>query len=276
MRAPWQVALVLVIASAALSACWTSASDGEALRARVRLIEEGQASQREGLQGEIANAQTKMAELEEVLGQAATIVQRASADTGAQVDQIHQQVMALEGQLAELRNEVSRQQTQSTENSQEVERQLKKIAQHVGLDTAVDESEVPADADGHWALAEQTYEQRQFGRARTLYRLFGERHGADDRVDNAQFRIGVSYLEENRPATALGELNNVRTNHPQGDVADDALLAMANAFYALHACGDARATLQALIRTHASSPLLPRARARLREIQRAPRSYCTR
>ena len=93
MRAPSEVALVLVIASAALSACWTSASDGDALRARVRDIEEGQASQREGLQGEIANAQTKMAQLEEVLGRATTVVQRASADTGAQVDQLQQQVI---------------------------------------------------------------------------------------------------------------------------------------------------------------------------------------
>ena len=275
MRRSVRVALGLVLASAGLSACWTSA-EGEALRRRVRTLEESGGTQREELQSEIATAQTKVRELEEVLDRATRVVTRASADTGAQVERLQEQVMALEGQLAELRNEVQRQQTQSTEQQQDFERQLKKLARHVGLDTSVDESEIPAGADAHWELAEQAFGRRQFGRARTLYRLFVERHRADERIDNAQYRIGASYLEEDRPATALGELNRVRTDHPDGDVADDALLGMANAFYALHACTDARSTLQALIRAHPRSPLVRQARTRLREIQRAPRSYCTR
>ncbi|MCZ7677246.1 MAG: hypothetical protein M5U28_00045 [Sandaracinaceae bacterium] len=63
--------------------------------------------------------------------------------------------------------------------------------------------------------------------------------------------------------------------HPQGDAADDALLAMADAFYRLHACTDARTALEALIRAHPRSPLLAQARQKLRDIQRAPRGYCT-
>lgn len=273
---PTSVALGLVVASASMSACWTSASEGAALRRRVHEIEQGQATHSEELRSEIANAQTKVLELEEVLDRATKVVTRASADTGAQVEQLQEHVMGLEGQIAELRNEVSRQQTQSTEQQRAFEGQLKKLARHVGLDTSVDEGEIPAGADEHWNLAQRAFDGRRFGRARTLYRLFVERHRADERIDNAQYRIGASYLEENRPATALGELNRVRTDHPNGDVADDALLAMANAFYALHACTDARSTLQALIRAYPRSPLVRRARTRLREIQRAPRSYCTR
>jgi len=263
---------VLVAASAGLSACWTSAADGEALRRRVRELEQGQESQREELQAEISNAQTKVAELEEVLDRATKVVTRASADTGAQVEQLQEQLMAVEGQLAELRNELQ----QRSEERDALQQRLDQIARRVGIDMAVDESEIPAGADEHWAAAEQAFQGEEFSRARALYRAFIERHGADERVDNALYRIGASYLAEERPATALGELRRVVSDHPEGDVADDALLGMARAFFALHSCSDARTTANAMIRAHRRSPLLDDARALLREIQRAPRSYCTR
>ena len=273
--APPKVALALTLGGAFVSACM-SASDGDALRRRVREIEQGQTQQREDLRSEIENAQTKVTELEDVLDRATKVVTRASADTGAQVEQLQQQVMALEGQLAELRNEVQRQQAQLSEQQQENERQLKKLARHVGLDQSVDESEIPASADEHWAAAQQASEQNQHSRARTLYRLFAQRHASDERIDDAQYQIGMSYLREGRPATALGELRAVIADHPRGDVADDALLAMGQAFYDLHACTDARSALEALIRTHPRSELIREARQKLREVQRAPRSYCTR
>ena len=103
-----------------------------------------------------------------------------------------------------------------------------------------------------------------------------QRHGEDERVDDAQYKIGMSYLNDDRPATALGELRRVVAEHPRGDVADDALLDMANAFYQLHACTDARAALQAFQRTHRRSDRMREARQLLRTVQRAPASYCTR
>lgn len=272
---PTTAAWVLALGGTLLAACM-SASEGEALRRRVRELEQGQTEQRETLRAEIETAQTKVHELEDVLGQATKVVQRASADTGAQVEQLQQQVMALEGQLAELRNEVQRQQTQLSEQQAENERQLKKIARHVGIDQTVDESEIPAGADEHFAAAEQAFAQEQYSRSRTLYRAFIQRHGEDERLDDAQFKIGASYLEEGRPATALGELQDVVANHPRGNVADDALFAMARAFYELHACTDARSALEAFARTHSRSDLMPQVRQLLRTVQRAPRSYCTR
>lgn len=267
--------VVLVGLGSLLGACWTSASTGDDLVRRVGELERGQTEQRDELQREIATAQTKVGELESVLDRATKVVTRASADTGAQVETLQQQVMALEGQLAELRNEVTRQQAQLREQQGETERQLKKLARHVGIDTTFDESQIPAGADEHFDAARQAADQRQWGRARALYRTFTERHARDDRVDDALLGIGMTYLAEERPATALGELRRVISEHAEGDAADDALLAMADAFYQLHACTDARAALEALIRAHRRSSLIPAARRKLREVQRAPRGYCT-
>ena len=274
MRRPAKLALTLVTASAGLSACW-SAADGESLQRRVRELEQGQQTQREELSNEVATAQTKVAQLEDVLDRATKLVTRNSADTGAQVEELQQQVMALEGQLAELRNELQRRQSQDEEQRAALQAQLQKISRAAGVDMAIDESEIPADLEAHWTAAERAFTQHEYSRARALYRAFIERHREDARVDDAQYRIGASYLEENRPATALGELQRVIQEHRDGDAADDALLGMGRAFYALHACTDARTTLQALQRAHPRSPLLNDARTLLREIQRAPRGYCT-
>ncbi len=273
--APPAVALALAGLGSFLGACWTSASTGDELARRVGALERGQTQQREDLRQEIAHAQSKVGELEEVLDRATKVVTRASADTGAEVETLRQQVATLEGQLAELRNEVSRQQSVLTEQQAETERQLKKLARHVGIDTSFDESQVPQDANEHWAQAQQAYDQHQWARARALYRTFIERHPQDDLADDAMYRSGMTYLEEDRPATALGELRRVISEHPQGDMADDALLAMADAFYRLHACTDARTALEALVRAHPRSPLVADARRKLRDIQRAPRGYCT-
>ncbi|MFO0685902.1 MAG: hypothetical protein U0234_27835 [Sandaracinus sp.] len=59
-----------------------------------------------------------------------------------------------------------------------------------------------------------------------------------------------------------------------GDRVPYALLSMADAFYRLHACGDATTSLQALIRGFARSPVIGDARARLRDVQHAPAGYC--
>lgn len=239
------------------------------------MLEREQSEQRDLVREQVAQSQTKVAELEDVLDRATKVVTRASADTGAQVESLQNQLMALEGQLAELRNEVQRQQAQLSEQQTDMDRQLKKLARHVGVDTTFDESQIPTGADAHWAAAEQAYAQRAWARARALYRAFVERHGRDERVDDALYKSGMTYLEEDRPATALGELRRVISEHPQGDAADDALIAMADAFYRLHACTDARAALEALLRAHPGSALVPEARRKLRDVQRAPRGYCT-
>jgi hypothetical protein len=50
---------------------------------------------------------------------------------------------------------------------------------------------------------------------------------------------------------------------------------MADAFYRLHACDDARTALETIQRSHPRSPQAAEARTRLRDIQRAPAGYCS-
>ncbi|HJL23248.1 MAG TPA: hypothetical protein RMH80_13535, partial [Polyangiaceae bacterium LLY-WYZ-15_(1-7)] len=83
------------------------------------------------------------------------------------------------------------------------------------------------------------------------------------------------YLEQERPASALSEFRRVITNYRRGDIVPRALFDMADAFYQLHACTDARSSLEALIQSYPRSSLVRQARQKLRQVRRAPRGYCT-
>jgi hypothetical protein len=50
---------------------------------------------------------------------------------------------------------------------------------------------------------------------------------------------------------------------------------MAEAFYRLKACSDARTTLDTLIKTQPRSPLIRKAKQKLRELRSSPRGACS-
>lgn len=273
--------LVLTASSGALCACsmFTSAEQGRALEERNRTLEARVVALETGLGEEIrtqvAESQTKVAQLEEVLQRATQVVTRASADTGAQVEQLQQQIATQEGAIAELRNELERMQRELREQQGDYENRMKKLARRAGVDIPLEDAEVPADREAHWTAALAAVEARDLSRARALFRAFVERHRDDQRADDAQYRLGQTYMSEDRPATALGELRHVITDFPQGDAVPAALLAMGDAFYRLHACTNARTSLDTLIRTYPRATQVAEARTKLRDIQRAPSGYCT-
>jgi TolA-binding protein len=274
--------VVLVLMSAGLAGClWTSASHGSELdettaahTRRLNELEQGQAAVRAQMESEVAQATATRTELQGVLEQATQVLRRNSADTGVQVQELQAQLAALEGQLAELRNANELLTHQLTQQRGEMDERITQVARKAGIDMPVAASEIPADPSEHYAAAYRAYTAADYSRARALFREYVTRHGNTDQADNAQYWIGASYLAEGRPATALGELGKVLRDYASGDAVDETLLDMAEAYWRQHACADARTALEGLIRTQASSPLVARARERLREVQHPARGYC--
>jgi TolA-binding protein len=275
-------ALVLalsVAASAAASGCflWTTTDQGTALERRATELEarvtalEGTA---EGYTAQMDRAHTKVAELEAVLERATQLVTQNSADTGARVEELQQQLMVQTGQIDEIRHELSRLQEEFHAQQHDYEDRMKRLARRAGVDMPVDETQIPAAADDHYRAADVAYEARDFSTARALYRAFVTRYASDARADDAQYRVGQSYLLEDRPATALGELRRIIADFASGDQVPAALLGMGDAFYRLHECDSARTALETLQRAHPRSPQAAEARTRLRDLARAPAGYC--
>lgn len=270
-----------VFSSLSISGCflWTSASKGDelqqradAMEGRLQTLETGLG---EELRAEMELAKAKVAELETVLERATQVVTRASADTGAQVETLQAQIAQQEGTIDELRHEFERLQEEFREQQTNYESRMKQLARRAGVDMPLEESEIPEGIEPHWQAVLQAYEGRRFSEARALLRAFIQRYRADSRADDAQMMIGRSYLLEDRPATALGELRHVIADFAEGDAVAEALLSMGDAFYRLHSCASAETAYNTLIRSHARTSAATEARTRLRDVRRAPREYCT-
>ncbi|HEX5660734.1 MAG TPA: tetratricopeptide repeat protein [Polyangiales bacterium] len=267
--------LPLALAGVSLGGCFGMTSEGKRViresdsnTERVAKLEQQQNAQLEQLKGAEAKAQDSIKQLEGVIEQATQVVQRNSADVVTQVSELQGKVASLEGRLAELQYAID---------------ELKKGPAPAPIGAtptptaaavpAVDET--PADKNEHYAAAYRAYSERDFTKARSLFKSFIERYGTDTQADNAQYWIGASYLVENRPATALAELKKVIQNFRGGDAVDEALLDMAEAFYRLRACSDSRNALDTLIRTQPNSPLVTKAKAKLKDMKKLEKDYCT-
>ena len=242
---------------------------------RLTSLERGMEEERVQMQTALANAQTKVQQLETVLEQATDVVTRNSADLGTEVRDLREQLQIMEGTIAELRNDLTSTQRQIGEQQQRFDERFQQFARKSGVDMPVPDSEIPSDKDEHFTAAYRAYQQNEHSLSRALFRAYVERYGQDENADNALYWIGKSYLAENRPATALREFRRIIAEYRSGDAMDEALFDMGEAFWALHACTDARNAFDTLVSSFSSSPLAGRARQRSREIRRAPRSACS-
>ncbi len=271
---------VLAAGSTLLSGCflWTSADQGTALGSRLSALEGRTSALETGLgeelRSEVVHAKTKVAELEDVLQRATVVITRTSADTGAQVETLQQQLSIQEGAVAELRHELERLQQELRTQQADYEGRMKKLARRAGVDMPLTDAEIPTDREAHYLAAQQALEARDLSTARALFRAYAQRYPTDGHADDALLAVGRSYLQEDRPATALGELRHVVSEYPQADALPAALLAMGDAFYRLRACTDARTVFDTLVRTQPRAPQATDARARLRDVSQAPAGYC--
>lgn len=246
---------------------------------RIEKLEAAQNAQLEQVRQAEAKAQQSITELEGVIERATSVVQRNSADVTVQVSELQTKVSMLEGRLAELQyaiEELKKGAAAASAPTATATPPLGGAATTGGTPPAEPRAaDAPADKNEHYAAAYRAYSERDYGKARGLFRSFIERYGTDSQADNAQYWIGASYLVENRPATALAELKKVIQNFRGGDAVDESLLDMAEAFYRLRACSDSRNALDTLLRTQPNSPLANKAKQKLKELKKLDKDYCT-
>ena len=263
----------------ALGAC-VSSSDGDKLRAElnehtahIRKLEQAQTDQLEQAKQAETKAQKSIDELEGVIERATTVVQRNSADVTVQVSELQTKLAVVEGRMAELQFAIEELKKGAAASATASSQGSSSGGSSAAAATA--ESQIPSDKNEHYAAAYRAYSDRDFTKARTLFRAYIDKYKSDAQADNAQYWIGASYLVENRPATALAELRKVIENFRGGDAVDESLLDMAEAFYRLKACSDARTTLDTLIKTQPNSPLADKAKQKLKDMRKLPKDYCT-
>jgi TolA-binding protein len=217
----------------------------------------------------------KLKELEEGLERARALLTRDSADVGAQVQAQQQKMAELEGKLDEMTHNLTSLMEQTAKAQAELDEKLGKIGTAKPGEIALDPNQIPADKAAHFTAAYDAYKANEHEKARALFKEYLARYPNDDKAGDAQYWIGASYLVQNKPATALGEYRKVISNYPKSSAVDTALYGMADAFYRLHACTDAKGAVEALLKRKPSKALADRAQQLSRVLKGVAKDYCT-
>jgi TolA-binding protein len=272
----------LVLASCLVSLVATAAcmkkGEGERLSRELAAAQERAATLEQTLTAERERATAESARLEAAITamqQRLDATGRGSADIGADVQGMRDQIQAMEGRVAELTQGLTSTQTQLREQDTALERQIEMLARKAGIDLSLRDADIPADKTEHYSAAYRAYQQADHTRARALFAEYVRRYPSDDNTDNAQYWIGKSYLDQQQPARAIGAFREVITRYRDGDALDRALFDMSDAFFQLRACADARTALEAMVQARPNSTLVRDAQRKLRELRSPPRGYCT-
>ncbi|MCB9667581.1 MAG: tetratricopeptide repeat protein [Myxococcales bacterium] len=265
----WAVAFLWGLGS---SGClWTSRGEGASLKKRVSALEGDLTQERNKLAEQLVDAQDKITRLEELLDRATRVLAQNNTDMELRVQQLEEQADTTRGGLSEAQNHIDALQKTSDEH----QKLLSKLAENSSIEPSIDASEIPARKEAHFDAARAAYGAGEYNQARSLDREYVRRYPKDGRADDAQYWIGAGYLEQKKPATALGEWRKVIATYPKSDMLDKTLFNMAEAFWQLQACTDAKGALKALIDGHKQSPLRKSAQQKLKKIKQAQSGYCT-
>jgi TolA-binding protein len=268
LRSLVPVSVACMLALSLSGGCLTS-GDGEEIRAKARDSDRRIVQLEQMSEQSRRDMDAKLAELQQVLDKATAVLTRGSADVGAQVEQMREQLNGIEGTVAEVRNKI-----------ETLEQQM--ATMRTDFDTrapikggAVDPSQIPADKVSHFQAAYTAYTAGDQERARSLFREYVTRYHDDAKAGEAQYWIAASYTQQNKPATALGEYRKVIAEFSKSGAVNVALYGMADAFYRLKACTDAKSAIEALIKRKPDASLLDRAKRLQKEIKAAGKAYCT-
>jgi TolA-binding protein len=270
-------ARVLVLCSA-LSLCWAAAgcvtaSQGQAMQMQIDQLQE-QLKTAKSYHGILMQAQEDIGKLQKIIESAAQNLGENAADFALQIDQIRNDLASLEGKFAELTFEFDKMWKTLEESQAAQAQEMKKYEQMIDIDAPIDPSLVPADKDALWKKAQASLDDKDFKTARGLFKEYQKKYPDDARADDAQLSIGLAYLGEKRGAKALGELQKVIDDYPLSDKMDAVLYHMGEAFFMIQNCSDARTLFKAVISQFPSSPYKKKAKDKIQEILKAPKSVC--
>jgi TolA-binding protein len=254
---------------------WTSRDDGETLKIQAKALEDrlakiegDSAAERARLTEMIETARAQITELEETLSKATRVLARNSADFGAEMEALKDQIS--DGAVAELQHGLET----VTAQAEETNRKIVDFALAAGLDLPVDASKVPEKPKDHFDAIKASFDAGRFGEARELAKIYLQRYPKDEAADDVQFLVAKSFVAQKRWAKALGALRQFTDTYPKSDLNPEVLYEMASAFFQLGDCTDARILVDSIGTKHKDSPFAAKAQTLLQEINKQ-KSRCT-
>ena len=236
------MALKYAIAPLFLAGCfWTTTkSEGESMRRDITQLQGQMSSKQQELNSEIA-------QLKSVLEDATKVLKRNSADLGADVDGLRNDIRTANGLVTAVNNSVNEIKTALDKYRKDNDARFDSLEQRV----AQIESGKPSansSPDDLWRLGTQACEAARYNDAIEIFKRLAQTYPTHARADDAQYFRGQSYTNLKDWDKAIGSYQQLVEKYPDSDLADDGLYFAALAAQQLKNCTESR-TYLGLIKT---------------------------
>jgi len=249
-RTAWRTALGTALLCTLGGCFWaTTKHEGRELRKDVDRLD-GEVKKQD------TQVATKVAELQKVLDQATKVLQRNSANIGAEVDALERDGAELRGLVMSAKRLSDGIQSEAKAQTERLDALEKRIA---ALETKT-AAPPPKSAKELFQSGKKLFDAKQYAMARSEFRQIVVHHARDPLAAEAQYYRGEASYRERDYKSAIGEFQKVFDKFPRSRRADEALFRAGESATALKWCTDARAYFGLLAQRYPKSSLLKRAK----------------
>ncbi len=251
--------LLLAAAVFVLSACVTMQSDTDRMQMQIRNLERQQHQDRQEMQQELEQYREELAAatraMEERISEAGSPVQASQANMWAELESLRVQVATMSGNLDALERKVSMMGEDQDipeevralqERTEKLDRHLQTMASRLGVDLhdEVETAAVPADPELEpvddpqtarvlYQRALDSFYDREYQRAQSLWEEFAENFPGHDLISNAYFWQGESFYQMQEYAEAALAYQEVIDNYPDSNKITASMLKQGMSFIEL-------------------------------------------
>lgn len=225
--------LLLATLVSGLSGCFwaTTKSEGDAMRKDIKGLDERLSAKEQDLSG-------KIGELQKTLDDAAKLLKRNSADLGADVDQLRQDVRTANGLVTAVNQQVQEMKMAMATQQQRIDGLEARLAQIESGKPSANSS-----PDDLWRLGSTAFEAARYNEAIDIFKRLVSSYPTHARAADAQYFRGQSHSNLKDWDKAIGAYQVVADKYADSQLADDALYFAAVAAQNLKNCTEGRAYL---------------------------------
>jgi TolA-binding protein len=232
--------LALLLSASLLGGCFwaTTKSEGESLRKDVTKLQDQMSSKQKMLDDQIA-------QLQKVLEESSKLLKRNSADLGADVDALRNEVRTANGLVTAMNNTANELKVAFDSYRRSNDARLDQLEQRLGQMESGKPS-ANSSPDDLWKLGSQAFEAARFNDAIDIFKRLAASFPTHERADDALYFRGQSHTNMKDWEKAIGVYQILLDKHPDGPLTDDGLYFAALAAQNLKQCTEARTYLSIL------------------------------
>lgn len=236
-RSSFRASLPALISVVAGSGCFwvTTKSEGDLLRKDLTRVQTRLDTKEKALDGQIAQLQT-------VLEDATKVLKRNSADIGADVDSLRNDIRTANGLVTTVNNSINELKQAYDTYRKGNDARMDALEQRI---VQIESGKATANSSPEelWKLGSTAFEAARYNDAIDIFKRLSQTYPTHDRADDAVYFRGQAYSNLKDWDHAIGVYQQLYDKYPDSSLADDGLYFASLAAQQLKNCTEARTYL---------------------------------